>query len=62
MAGANGSGKSSVYQDTEIEDTSGAAWIINPDVLTAQIQATEKLGLHPANVAAAERMFRRFAC
>ena len=58
MAGANGSGKSSVYQDTEIEDTSGAAWIINPDILTAQIQATEQRDLHSANVAAAERMFQ----
>jgi predicted ABC-type ATPase len=58
VAGANGSGKSSVYQDTEIEDTSGAAWIINPDILTAQIQDTEKLDLHSANVAAAERIFQ----
>ncbi|MBS0529702.1 MAG: zeta toxin family protein [Proteobacteria bacterium] len=58
VAGANGSGKSSVYQDTEIEDTSGAAWIINPDILTAQIQITEKLDLGSANIAAAERMFR----
>jgi predicted ABC-type ATPase len=57
VAGANGSGKSSVYQDTEIEDAGGAAWIINPDILTAQIQITEKLDLHSANVAAAERMF-----
>lgn len=58
VAGANGSGKSSVYQDTEIEDTGGAAWIINPDILTAQIQITEKLDLYSANVAAADRMFR----
>lgn len=58
MAGANGSGKSSVYQDTEIEDAGGAAWIINPDILTAQIQITEKLKLHAANVAAAERIFQ----
>jgi predicted ABC-type ATPase len=57
VAGANGSGKSSVYQDTEIEDAGGAAWIINPDILTAQIQITEKLKLHAANVAAAERIF-----
>jgi predicted ABC-type ATPase len=58
VAGANGSGKSSVYQDTEIEDAGGAAWIINPDILTAQIQVTEKLKLHAANVAAADRIFQ----
>lgn len=58
VAGANGSGKSTVYQDTEIDDTGGGVWIINPDILTAQIQLTEKLDLHDANVAAADRMFR----
>jgi predicted ABC-type ATPase len=58
VAGANGSGKSSVYTDTEFEDTSGAVWIINPDILTARIQMQEKLGLEAANIAAAERMFQ----
>jgi predicted ABC-type ATPase len=58
VAGANGSGKSSVYQDTEIEDAGGAVWIINPDILTAQIQITEKLKLHAANMAAADRIFQ----
>lgn len=58
VAGANGSGKSSVYQDTEFEDTAGAVWIINPDILTARIQLVEKKDLYSANVAAAERMLQ----
>jgi predicted ABC-type ATPase len=58
VAGANGSGKSSVYQDTEFEDTAGAVWIINPDILTARIQLAEKKDLYSANVAAAERMLQ----
>jgi predicted ABC-type ATPase len=56
VAGANGSGKTSVYQDTEFEDPGGAVWIINPDILTAQIQIIERLALHAANVAAADRI------
>ena len=56
VAGANGSGKSSAYADAEIDDTGGAVWIINPDILTARIQVEEGLDLLSANVEAAERI------
>lgn len=58
VAGANGSGKSSAYADAEIDDTGGAVWIINPDILTARIQVEEGLDLLSANVEAAERIQR----
>ena len=40
VAGPNGSGKTSVYQDTAIEAFARSVWIINPDLLTARVRGT----------------------
>jgi predicted ABC-type ATPase len=57
VAGPNGSGKSSIYTDTDIEDFGGSVWIINPDLLTARIQAIEHLKPRAANIAAVTRIY-----
>jgi predicted ABC-type ATPase len=57
VAGPNGSGKSSIYTDTDIEDFGGSVWIINPDLLTARIQALEHLKPRAANIAAVTRIY-----
>lgn len=56
VAGPNGSGKSSAYQDTDIEAEGRSVWIVNPDLLTARIQATEGLPLRAANLEAVIRI------
>jgi predicted ABC-type ATPase len=56
VAGPNGSGKSSVYQDADIEAFARSVWIINPDLLTARIQAVEGLALRTANLQAVQRI------
>lgn len=56
VAGPNGSGKSSFYNRTDIEGWGGSVWIINPDLLTQQIQEREGLSLAKANLAAVERI------
>jgi predicted ABC-type ATPase len=56
VAGPNGSGKSSVYQDTDIEAFGRSVWIINPDLLTARIRASEGLELTAANLEAVLRI------
>jgi predicted ABC-type ATPase len=39
VAGPNGSGKSTIYTRAAIKDFNRSVWIINPDLLTARIQA-----------------------
>ena len=56
IAGPNGSGKSSVYRDTDSEMQGRSVWIVNPDLLTARIQASEGLDLDSANLAAVNRL------
>lgn len=56
IAGPNGSGKSTSYNRTDIEGWGGSVWIVNPDLLTARLIESEKLGLHAANVMALNRI------
>jgi predicted ABC-type ATPase len=56
VAGPNGSGKTSAYQDTDIEAFGRSVWIINPDLLAARIQNVEGLGLGEANLEAVRRI------
>jgi predicted ABC-type ATPase len=56
VAGPNGSGKTSAYQDAEIEAFSRSVWIINPDILTARIQKVEGRELQDANLEAVRRI------
>lgn len=56
VAGPNGSGKSSFYNRTDIEGWGGSVWIINPDLLTQQIEEREGLSLDEANLSAVERI------
>jgi predicted ABC-type ATPase len=56
IAGPNGSGKSSFYNRTDIEGWGGSVWIINPDLLTEQIQQREGLALGDANLEAVRRI------
>lgn len=56
FAGPNGSGKSTVYSDAFLQDFDGSIWIINPDLLTAEIATAEGLPLADANLAAVQRI------
>ena len=56
IAGPNGSGKTSAYDNTDIEAFSRSVWIINPDLLTARIQDVEGLPLNAANLEAVQRI------
>ncbi len=56
IGGPNGSDKSSLYTDVDIEALDGSVWIINPDLLTTRIQHVENLTLHEANIAAVVRI------
>jgi len=56
IAGPNGSGKSSAYQDVDIESVARSIWIVNPDLLTARLQAIEGLDLAAANLEAVQRI------
>jgi predicted ABC-type ATPase len=56
VAGPNGSGKSTLYTDTDIEGFGRSVWIINPDLLTARLQAREALSLEEANAEALNRI------
>lgn len=58
VAGPNGSGKSSAYTDTDIEWVGRTVWIINPDLLTARIKASEALDQGEANRQSVERIER----
>jgi predicted ABC-type ATPase len=57
VAGPNGSGKSTIYSGSNIRDFDRSIWIINPDLLTARIQAVEKLSLRRANLEAVGRIY-----
>jgi predicted ABC-type ATPase len=39
VAGPNGSGKGSLYGNSDIEAFDQSVWIINPDLLTQRIEA-----------------------
>ena len=56
IAGPNGSGKTSAYEDLKIETSARSIWIINPDLLSARIAQTERLSLAKANLAAVRRI------
>jgi predicted ABC-type ATPase len=56
VAGPNGSGKTSLYSDADIEAFDQPVWIINPDLLTMRIQQGEKLTLPEANLQAVVRV------
>lgn len=58
VAGPNGCGKSSLYNQTVIEGWGGSVWIINPDLLTAHIFEHEQLAIETANIEAVERIQR----
>lgn len=56
VAGPNGSGKSTLYDRQDIEGFGRSVWIINPDLLTARIEAQENLPLLAANLEAVKRI------
>ena len=56
VAGPNGSGKSTLYDRRDIEGFGRSVWIINPDLLTRQIQVHEDLPLLAANLEALKRI------
>lgn len=56
FAGPNGSGKSTAYSRTETERSRTEFWIVNPDLLTAEIQQFERLSLDEANLEAVRRL------
>jgi predicted ABC-type ATPase len=57
VAGPNGSGKSTIYTGATIKDFNRSVWIINPDLLTARIQAVESTSPRKANLAAVQRIY-----
>ncbi|HTW73055.1 MAG TPA: AAA family ATPase [Acetobacteraceae bacterium] len=56
VAGPNGSGKSTLYDRSDIEGFGCSVWIIDPDLLTRQIQAHEGRPLLLANLEALRRI------
>lgn len=58
VAGPNGSGKTSIYDNADIEDFGRSVWIINPDALAKRIRDMEKLEALPANLEAVRRIER----
>jgi predicted ABC-type ATPase len=56
VAGPNGSGKTSIYGDADIEDFGRSVWIINPDALAKRIADVERLEPLPANLEAVRRI------
>lgn len=56
FAGPNGSGKSTAYSRTDTERAGSSFWIINPDLLTREIQQREGLPLGEANLEAVTRL------
>lgn len=56
IAGPNGSGKSTFYNRTDIEGWGGSVWIINPDLLSLQIEQREGTASAPANGQALDRI------
>ena len=58
VAGPNGSGKTSIYENADIEDFGRSVWIINPDALAKRIRDIEGLDPLPANLEAVRRIER----
>lgn len=58
LGGPNGCGKSSTYDNSEVEDFGGSVWIVNPDLLTRRLQQQEGLLLDEANIQAVKRIER----
>lgn len=56
VAGPNGSGKTSIYANADIEDFGRSVWIINPDALAKRIADVERLEPVPANLEAVRRI------
>jgi len=56
FAGPNGSGKTSVYDNADIEAFGRSVWIINPDLLSTRIAVTEGLAAEAANLEAVRRI------
>jgi len=56
FAGPNGSGKSTAYAHLQPERRDVPFWIVNPDLLTLQIQEREGLTLDEANIQAVTRL------
>lgn len=56
MAWPNGSGKSVLYGNTDIEDFGRSVWIINPDLLSARVRSAEALDANKANLEAVKRI------
>ena len=56
VAGPNGSGKTSIYDNADIEDFGRSVWIINPDALAKRIADVEGLEPVPANLEAVRRI------
>jgi predicted ABC-type ATPase len=58
VAGPNGSGKTSIYDNADIEDFGRSVWIINPDALSQRICDIELLDPLAANLEAVRRIER----
>jgi predicted ABC-type ATPase len=58
VAGPNGSGKTSIYDNADIEDFGRSVWIINPDALAKRIRDIEGLQPIPANLESVQRIER----
>lgn len=56
VAGPNGSDKSTVYRDIDLEWDGRSVWIVNPDLLAARIREVENLAPREANIAAVVRI------
>jgi predicted ABC-type ATPase len=56
VAGPNGSGKTSIYDNADIEDFGRSVWIINPDALAKCIADVEGLEPLSANLEAVRRI------
>jgi predicted ABC-type ATPase len=58
VAGPNGSGKTSLYNNADIEDFGRSVWIINPDQLSQRLCDIEDLDAFEANLEAVRRIER----
>jgi predicted ABC-type ATPase len=58
VAGPNGSGKTSLYDNADIEDFGRSVWIINPDQLSQRLCDIEDLDAFEANLEAVRRIER----
>lgn len=56
IGGPNGSGKSQSYNDTRSEFEGRGFWIVNPDLLTAELIRSEGIDQADANLAAVQRL------